>query len=128
MLYKVINGMKRVDWGMMIHYFSWSHLARGLFTEIIVQQEKRGTKGMERMLGELLLSCPRFYSLSLLELGFQARSIFGVIQAGCPCGLMFNVPEQFRKVTGYNSKVEHVNLHSEKTGNKQVKCYCSFHF
>lgn len=63
-----------------------------------------------------------------MEVGFQARLIFGVIQAGSPYGLMFNVPEKFRKVTRQNSKEEHVNMHSEKTGNQQVKFYCSHHF
>lgn len=63
-----------------------------------------------------------------MQLGFEVRLIFGVIQAGSPYGFMSNVPKKFRKVTVYKGEEEHVNLHSEKTGNTQVKFYCSFNF
>lgn len=65
-----------------------------------MQQEKKGNKRDGKNAGGTITqSCHRFYSLSLMEVGFQARLIFGVIQAGSPYGLMFNVPEKFRKVT-----------------------------
>lgn len=41
---------------------------------------------------------------------------------------MVAVPEQFRKVTGCDSKEKQVGFHSKKIGNKQVKFYCSLSY
>lgn len=54
--------------------------------------------------GKIIQSCPRFYSLSLIEQGLQARLIFGVIQTGNSYVLKFIVSDQVRKITGYDTK------------------------
>lgn len=92
----------------------------------IARWKKGETKEMERILRCLLLSLvPNFI---LLPWWSQCCKLDWSLLWSEQVVLMFHVLQQFQKVAGCSNKEEHVNLLSEKTGNKQVKFCSSFHF